>query len=436
ALSIGAGSTGAGSFVFHGTGNTLSGNVATAQSLRLEGVGCINSSATLTAASGFTNAGTIVLDDAPSGCAPVTLTVSSGTLTNTGAITTATTGAGLRTINATLVNSGTVAINTDTTFTGSYTTTGSVTVASGKTLTLGGTTPGFTVSGGSLQVDGTLDSSAGLAFTQDGGTTTVNGIFTMATGSFTFNGGSFAGNAPVLANVALTIGAGSTGAGSFTLHGVSNTISGTVAAAQSLRLEGVGCINSSSTLTAAAGFTNAGSIVLDNNPGGCAPVTLTVNAGTLTNTGSITTGATGGGSRTINATLNNLGTLTSNASLTVNGDVANGGPSTAGTINPGGVGAAGCMTINGNYTQLAGGILNVDVGGTSVCSQFDRMTISGTAGVDGTLNAAAINGFNPVAGDFIVLTASSLSGTFATTNLPPTWVVFYDLADVRLQAQM
>ncbi|MEA2641175.1 MAG: hypothetical protein QOF51_2569, partial [Chloroflexota bacterium] len=146
-----------------------SGNTGV-QTLLVQGIGCITSGATLTAASGFTNAGAIVLDDNPGGCADVTLTVSSGTLTNTGSITTAATGAGARIINANLINAGTVSINADTTFgTGAYTNFGTFTVAASKTLTLGGTGPSFTQNAGALHVDGAFTSGSGLAFTMGGG---------------------------------------------------------------------------------------------------------------------------------------------------------------------------------------------------------------------------------------------------------------------------
>ena len=58
----------------------------------------------------------------------------------------------------------------------------------------------------------------------------------------------------------------------------------------------------------------------------------------------------------------------------------------------------------------------IDIGGT-VTSQFGRLTVSGAATLDGTLNLALVNGFSPAIGNsFPVMTFGSRTGQFITIN--------------------
>ena len=72
----------------------------------------------------------------------------------------------------------------------------------------------------------------------------------------------------------------------------------------------------------------------------------------------------------------NGGALT--GSGTINANVTNGGQ-----VIPGGTGAAGMLTINGNYTQTATGSLNIELGGTAAGSS-DQLAVSGTASLGGS----------------------------------------------------
>ena len=77
------------------------------------------------------------------------------------------------------------------------------------------------------------------------------------------------------------------------------------------------------------------------------------------------------------------------------------------------------MTIAGNFTQTSAGSLNIAIGGMTAGTQYDQLVVTGSAALDGTLNVSLINGFAPVAGnEFGFLTFNSLSGVFATENLP------------------
>ena len=127
----------------------------------------------------------------------------------------------------------------------------------------------------------------------------------------------------------------------------------------------------------------------------------------------ITSSIGAGGARTINAPVNNTGTLT----------VASGG--------------TGLLTIGGPFTTS--GIVNLKVGGTTSITQYDRLAITGTATLGGTLNVTLVNSFTPAPGNqFTALTTTgALSGTFATTNVPSRIVqpVTYNANAVLLVGQ-
>ena len=73
-------------------------------------------------------------------------------------------------------------------------------------------------------------------------------------------------------------------------------------------------------------------------------------------------------------------------------------------------------SISTSFAQATNGTLLIKIGGTGL---NDRLLTSGSASLGGTLNVTT-NGYTPVAGNtFTVFTASVVSGTFGTTNLPP-----------------
>jgi hypothetical protein len=108
------------------------------------------------------------------------------------------------------------------------------------------------------------------------------------------------------------------------------------------------------------------------------------------------------------------GSLSNTDSSEVYGDVVNSG----GEVDPGGVGAAGILTIDGtsgSYTQLSGGSLNIDIGGTTAGSGYDQLNISGQAILSGTLNLNLIGGYTPNIGDsFIIVGYGTYLGNFQT----------------------
>jgi hypothetical protein len=155
-------------------------------------------------------------------------------------------------------------------------------------------------------------------------------------------------------------------------------------------------------------------------------------SGSFTNAGTLTVGSgsslivSGAYTQTGGSTILQTGTLTASSGVsiqggslsgpgTINADVVN-----AGLLNPGGTsGSTGLLTINGNYTQTATGILHIGLAGTTADSQYDQLAVSGTATLAGTLDVTLLHGFQPQNGNqFQVLTYGSQTGTFTKYRFP------------------
>lgn len=163
-------------------------------------------------------------------------------------------------------------------------------------------------------------------------------------------------------------------------------------------------------LTIANGFVNQGTITIENDADWSSDVfdqRLTVSAGTLVNASGATIrarrGAGRAGPRTLNAQLDNQGTIEVFADT------------------------AGLFTIVGNV--LTSGTISVAVGGLSAGTQHGQLAVTGTLSLGGTLNVGLFGGYVPVSGNsFTVLTSTGArTGTFATSNLtaPLTLPVSY-----------
>lgn len=94
-----------------------------------------------------------------------------------------------------------------------------------------------------------------------------------------------------------------------------------------------------------------------------------------------------------------------------NGDLTNSG----GTLAPGP--DANDTTIIGDYTQQAGGTLEIEVGGPGMGTGHDFVQVTGTSIVDGALEIALISSFEPDPSDtFNVFVADSLLGVFSNIS--------------------
>lgn len=333
ALNIGPGSMGAGAFTMVSAA-TLSGDVAHAQMIKLQG----NSSftATLTAATGFTNHGLIQFDS------------------------TASTNAALVVTNGTLINApdGTLEFlfgsgsSHTRNLTASLDNQGLVTVKDGTTLTINKSSGvHFNRNAFNVETNATVNlSGLSQVFTQAAGAVDNLGVFNVSNGAtLTFNGGQFTGNSVVIDGSTLNIGPGSIGAGGFTILGVSNW-SGDVAAAQTLRI--LSTSSGAVTLTAASGFSNHGLIQFDSTSS--PPVTLTLLSDQIINqpggTLDFLKGSSTGRVRNLTASLDNRGLVHLEADTVVTMGLVSASHVNTGQIN---LEAGSILTISGANTSLS-----------------------------------------------------------------------------------
>jgi hypothetical protein len=133
-------------------------------------------------------------------------------------------------------------------------------------------------------------------------------------------------------------------------------------------------------------------------------------------------GGAGGAVVVSNATINGTGTIkvNMNGSLTGVGTINLCGGcrvDQGGQISPGL--SPGLLTINGNYNQLASGVLIIEVAGLAP-GQFDVLAVNGDVTLGGTLEIRFLDGFLPRQGDrieFLNITGA-LSNNFAQIVLP------------------
>ncbi len=326
---------------------------------------------TLTVANGFTNLGTIELVSLNTSYTTI-FAVTNGTLVNAagGVIRTLVGAGGARTLAAQLDNSGTLdilqpltiakasaahvhrsalalsAANLTVTQTGtapSFTNLGSITLGTGRTLS---------VTGGSLNLaDGTL---TGMDATLSMQNVSLSMTPASARTRFDFNTGtSFAGAYVVPPGDSLLVLGGTIGGPELTLFGRMVTL-GTTTVAAPFAIAGGGelVVRSSAlfggqTTTISSSFTNAGTIDLVSENSSYTTI-LAMPSGTLVNASTGTIRALpggGGGARQLNAQLDNQGTLLVNNPLTIN--------------------RSGAAHVNSGSIAIQGANLTLTQGGTS-----------------------------------------------------------------------
>ena len=367
------------------------------------------------------------------------------------------------------VNSGTITVNSGSTFTvlsgkslsnyktatntlqsGSYIVAGELAFNAGTTgaietdfanITLEGTGELFNTSSGAASTN----ALANLATISSGGSFTLaqNANFTTnaaATSPITASSRSTAA-APLPLTGALTNLAGGTlTGGTYTVGGtlkLPSSNGGIVTNAANLTLTGTTAKILDGTANALAGFNkNTGTLTLSSD------AALTTASSNFTNTGTVDVAAgqhvDGGrnrytysqtaGQTTIDGTLAVAGTggtkITGGTILgagTVKGNLAVGNASgTAATVNVGDSGKAGLLSITGKYTQLATGSMTGLINGTKVGTQFSQMKVTGAAALAGTINFTVASAFQAsltLGETFTVLTASSVTGTFSNSTI-------------------
>lgn len=189
--------------------------------------------------------------------------------------------------------------------------------------------------------------------------------------------------------------------------------------------------------------------------------TLFVNHGTVTGTGIINSEVHNDGTMSsigeINGYVINQGTLAgtfASSPVKINDTLTGDGPlafiQINGTHSPGTATAA--ITATGLYAVSGTGTLNIEIGGTTPGTDFDRIVVvpdammtTNQALIDGTLLVRLVDSggglFVPTVGDtFQIVSAGTRSGTFATEDLPKvaggrglSWQVHYNPGDVTLE---
>ena len=367
--------SGTGTYTFVGcrcaSATALGGTIGANQTVALS-ASTTNGGVTASIASNVTNNGTIELTDADtSGTNQNTAQVqiaSGATLTNDGTIVSdpGPAGAGQRAINGLGASgqnaaglfdnaaAGTIDVNDrlqiDTGQSGTFTTAGTVNVASGQTFQLapsGGPTT-VNLNGGTVNDTGTTEIG-------------INPNGNAASGAtFNVNGGTVTGN-PLIAATATTAFSGA-GTGAFQLEGATSifggsTISGTIGANDNVTLSGTTGPAGSVAVQTSGTVVNDGTLTLtdpDTSASTSAfseieiPSTSTfTNAGTMV----IDPGPAGSGYRAIDGTLNNTGTLRVNMLLQLALHSAS-ALENSGAVDIGS--GQGVIIGNGSYTQSAG----------------------------------------------------------------------------------
>ena len=350
--------------------STLSGNLDAVQSISVESTCSENT--TVTASKSFSSAGTITLTNGD-GCGDsATLAISEGTFANTGKLITEPAHGGNRSLQGSIKNTGVLSIKVTTAYNGTgatLTNEGTLSLAEGTQLTVSAEGALINGAGGSIAASGGADvaMNSGTFFTEGAGTTSGIKPVIVDDGTLTYTGG---------------------GSSLIALHGSSKLV-GSLGAEQTLSIEST--CSENATVTAAASFTNAGTIKLTNGDGCGNNATFTISEGTLTNTGKLITEPAHGGTRTVQGNLTNTGTLSFNVSTAYNG--ASGTLTNEGSLN---IAEGNQLNVSGNNSFVNGTAGNITAPSGAYVSMLSGTTFTEGAGTttgakpvivdDGTLN--------------------------------------------------
>jgi hypothetical protein len=321
----------------------------------------------------------------------------------------------------TLVNGGTIkagqgellGINIASTFTNS----GTLVAATGSLLVLNGGTfnnfSGGTLAGGTYEVD----AFNSVSKTQGTATLKIGELPGFSGGEITTLVSSIFGNTSVILNGTNAVITDSSGKNALALATIGSGASLTLENGASMITPGnllnVGSVEIGSTVNGAPSTLQTGSIGL-NNYAQTAGSTKIDAGGILSTTRFNQTG----GLTEVDGTLGapqgvdlNGGQFT--GSGLVIGNVFNNGA----TVEPIDPTTPSTLTIAGNYTQISGGTLRIDVGGTSP-GQFSVLDVLGNASLGGAVDLVGVNGFEPVIGDdfTFLLVGGSVSGDFSNID--------------------
>jgi len=389
-------------------------------------------------------------------------------------------GGGVVTSTRAVNNAGTVTVSSGTLSLGGTTVTdssgGAFSVAAGATLDFNGGTHNLTA-GSSLSGAGDVSVSGNTAVVNIAGSYTLAGNTNISLGSANFNvpaslsggtlsGGALGGSATVTVTGTLnwtggTMGGGGSGTTAIA-PGANLPISGAAnkfVSARTVNNAGTATwVSDGTDIRASAGasvFNNTGIFnALNNNALNPARIvnsggTLTVNnqaGGTLNASGAETTEfnvpfsnagtvnlnsgilsfrstytQTAGATHLLGGSLSSLGTFDIHGGVldgtgNITGNVTNGGQ-----VNPGT--SPGSISIIGNYTQTAAGVLNLDLNGLAAGTQFDQLHVNGILTLAGTLHT--LLGYHPtVADSFVIINNDLIDAVNGTFNGLPGGATF------------
>jgi fibronectin-binding autotransporter adhesin len=385
---------------------------------------------TLTVSNGVGNSGTLQMGTggASTSHSATNLTITSGTLTNSGTI-------------QSLGLGNTITSNINNANSGSIVTTGPLNFSKAS-----GTFSNY----GTITVGGQLTLIGPQTFNLGGGTITNNFIFSMVGGTFSHTAGSSVNQPLQLNGVTLNVNP-PTGSAKLLVTTGTNVLNSDVGANETLIVRG-GTSNSDGVLTSHESRTNNGTIQLSTGDAIHSAQLLFDATKTLTNNGTLETIAGGGGpDRVIQANVSNLGNLNiknptnfngasrtltqdtpgvtdledtldltgSSGLFTVDGGTVVGDGTligdlsmSSGTLAPGV--SPGILTIDGDYSQSSGATLQIQIGGSNPGTQSDRLVVTGNANLNGTLALSRVN-FTPTNSfTYDFLTYASHSGSFST----------------------
>jgi autotransporter-associated beta strand protein len=302
---------------------------------------------------------------------------------------------------------------------------------------------------GTLVLTGVNNYSGGTNF--NGGILAVNSDANLGTGPLSFNGGTLE---------ALTAGGGISSAKAVTLNagggtfladtGTTSRLSGPISGIGSLTKAGIGTLVLTGVNSYSGGTNFNGGIVAVNSDANLGTGPLSFNGGTLEaltagggissakavtlNAGGGTFQADAGTTSRLSGPISGIGSLTkagigtlvltgantySGGTVLDDGILMVGSPHALGTGNMsvnGGVLTTDPQAINvgGNYAQ-SGGTLLLHAGGASV-GQYDSLNVGGRASLGGTLQVVALNGFQLMKGNQLILVTANggIQGRFAT----------------------
>ncbi len=354
--------SGQGRIALHGS-STLTGNLSAGQLLSVEST--CGENATTSATSGLTNGGSVTLTNGD-GCGnAATLTIPTGLITNSGTITTERANGGARTLQGDFDNTGTLAINANTSVNSSATTlanNGAINLATAVSLTV----------------------SNGETVSNEGGTIAATGTGALVQSGGTFNqgAGKTTGTEPVILDD-LTLDYTGKGASTIALRGASSKLTGPINSGQTLSIQST-CSENATVSTGGAALSNSGTLVLTNGDGCGNSVTLALGAATLENKGALEAQEPSGGSRTLEGSITNEKTVV--------------------------LGASANLKVIGGYSQGKKGTVKVAI---VSAGSFGAMSVSGAAALAGNLTLEPAKTFTPALGNkFAIITAGSRTGLF------------------------